>query len=255
MKDLKENLNKLKRHRYNIIDNIDYKGIREIENLFNKINEEDYYEPIKTKFAFDDDYIEYESRGDKDNNLSLVEYLNIIRLYLRDMIDNHKTHSEWKIQLIMRINFISSLDKYEFRVVHTKSDNIEIMNGIETNDTINELFKSFLRRYQEGLESKMKGSEFIIESVDLLYYSLHKISLNSGGSCIDSPAWLKKKRAAVNPRNKDNECLKYATMLALNHEKVGKDPQRISKIKPFVNKYNWQGIEFPSHLKDWEKFE
>ena len=162
MKDLKENLNKLKRHRYNIIDNIDYKGIREIENLFNKINEEDYYEPIKTKFAFDDDYIEYESRGDKDNNLSLVEYLNIIRLYLRDMIDNHKTHSEWKIQLIMRINFISSLDKYEFRVVHTKSDNIEIMNGIETNDTINELFKSFLRRYQEGLESKMKGSEFII---------------------------------------------------------------------------------------------
>ena len=188
MKDLKENLNKLKRHRYNIIDNIDYKGIREIENLFNKINEEDYYEPIKTKFAFDDDYIEYESRGDKDNNLSLVEYLNIIRLYLRDMIDNHKTHSEWKIQLIMRINFISSLDKYEFRVVHTKSDNIEIMNGIETNDTINELFKSFLRRYQEGLESKMKGSEFIIESVDLLYYSLHKISLNSGGSCIDSPA-------------------------------------------------------------------
>ena len=106
MKDLKENLNKLKRHRYNIIDNIDYKGIREIENLFNKINEEDYYEPIKTKLAFDDDYIEYESRRDKDNNLSLVEYLNIIRLFLRDMIDNHKTHSEWKIQLIMRINFI-----------------------------------------------------------------------------------------------------------------------------------------------------
>ena len=123
--------------------------------------------------------------------------------------------------------FYFSLDKYEFRIMHTKSDNIEIMNGIETNDIINELFKSFLRRYQEGLESKMKGSEFIIESVDLLYYSLHKISLNSGGSmytCIDSPAWLKKKRAAVNPRNKDNECLKYAIMLASNHEKIGKDP-------------------------------
>ena len=122
LKDLKENLNKLKRHRYNIIDDIGYK---EIENLFNKINEEDYYEPIKTKYAFDgDDYIEYESRRDKDNNLSLAEYLNIIRLYLRDMIYNHKTHSEWKIQLIMLINFISSLDKYEFRIMHAKSDNI-----------------------------------------------------------------------------------------------------------------------------------
>ena len=94
LKKLKEDLNKLKRHRYNIIDNIDYKGIKEIENLFNKINEEDYYEPIKTKHAFDDDYIEYESRGDKNSNLSLVEYLNIIRPYLVDMIDNHKAHSE-----------------------------------------------------------------------------------------------------------------------------------------------------------------
>ena len=70
------------------------------------------------------------------------------------MIDNHKAYSEWKIQLIIQINFISSLDKYEFRIMRTKSDNIEIMNGIETNDIVNELFKPFLRRYQEGLETK-----------------------------------------------------------------------------------------------------
>ena len=70
------------------------------------------------------------------------------------MIDNHKAYSEWEIQLIIQINFISSLDKYEFRIMHIKSDNIEIMNGIETNDIVNEFFKSFLRRYQEGLETK-----------------------------------------------------------------------------------------------------
>ena len=98
----------------------------------------------------------------------LAEYLKIIRPYLRDMIDNHKTHSEWKIHLIMWINFISSLDTNEFRTLHTKSNNIEIMNGIETNDIINELFKYFLRRYQEGLETKMKGSEFIFGSIDFL---------------------------------------------------------------------------------------
>ena len=255
-KNLKENLNKLKRHWYNIIEAIDYKGIKEIENLFNKINEEDYYELIKTKHAFNDDYIEYESRGDKDNNLSLAEYLKIIRSYLRDMIDNNKAHSEWKIQLIMRINFISSLDTNEFRTLHTKSNNIEIINGIETNDIINELFKSFLRRYQEGLETKMKGSEFIFESVDLLYYSLHKISLNRGGSYIVSPDCIKNKKATINPKNnKDNECFKYTITAALNHEKIEKDPQRISKIKPFINNYNWKGIEFPSYPKDWKKFE
>ena len=51
LKKLKEDLNKLKRHWYNAIEDIDYKGIKEIENLFNKINEEDYYEPIKTRHA------------------------------------------------------------------------------------------------------------------------------------------------------------------------------------------------------------
>ena len=64
---------------------------------------------------------------------------------------------------------------------------MEIMSGTEMNDIINELFKSFLERYQKGLETKMKGSEFIFESVDLLYYDLHKISLNRGGSYIGSP--------------------------------------------------------------------
>ena len=70
------------------------------------------------------------------------------------MMDNYKAHSEWKIQLIMKNNFISSLDINDTRIMHTKSDNIEIMNGTETFDIINELFKSFLRRYQEGLEKK-----------------------------------------------------------------------------------------------------
>ena len=103
------------------------------------------------------------------------------------MIDNHKAHSEWKIQLIMRIIFVSSLDTNEKHIMHTKSDNIEILNGAETRDAIDELFNSFLRRYQEGLETKMKGSGYIFERVDLLEYHLHKISLNRGGSYINSP--------------------------------------------------------------------
>ena len=67
--------------------------------------------------------MEYESKGDRDKNLSLEGYFNIIRPYLRDMTGNHKPHGEWKIQLSMIINFISSLDTDEFRTMHTKSDN------------------------------------------------------------------------------------------------------------------------------------
>ena len=71
LKELKENLTKLKRYRD--YDDWGYKGIRDIESLLGEINE-DYYKPVKTRGAFNDNYIEYESRGDKDKKLSVKEY-------------------------------------------------------------------------------------------------------------------------------------------------------------------------------------
>ena len=129
------------------------------------------------------------------------------------------------------------------------------MKGTETDDIINKFFESFFKKYQEGLETKMERSNFVFESVDLLYYSLHRISLNKGGSYIDFPSWIKNEKATINPQNKDNECFKYSIIIALNHKEIKKDPQKISKIKPFIDKYNWKDIEFPSHSKDWKKFE
>ena len=88
----------------------------------------------------------------------------------------------------MAINFISSKrDPDETRTIHAKICNVEIMLGSETDEIIEELFKSLLQRYQEGLEESMRGSEFIFDSVDALYYDLNKLSLNRGGSYIDSP--------------------------------------------------------------------
>ena len=139
--------------------------------------------------------------------------------------------------------------------MHSKSDNIEFMSGTETNDVINELFKSFLRKYQEGLETEMNGSSFVFERVGLLEYHLHKISLNRGGSYIDCPARLKNKKATINPKNKDNEYFKYAVVAALNYNKINNHPEKTSKLKPFIDNYNWKDIEFPSHSKDWKKFE
>ena len=198
--------------------------------------DEDYYEPIIVKTAFDGNYIQYESKGDKGKSLSIKRYLKMIKPYLSDLINNHKTHglvryhsddkswqqetsSEWKIQLTMAINFISSKDSDKTRTMHTKSNNVEIMIGSETNAIIMELFESFLQKYQEGLEQSMRGSEFVDDSVDILYYSLNKVSLSRGGSYIDSPKWVKNKRATINPQNKkDDRCFQYAVTVALNHE-------------------------------------
>ena len=66
------------------------------------------------------------------------------------------------------------------------------------------LLMNFLKGYQEGLKTKLKGSSFIFERVDSLYYHLHKRILNRAGSYIDSPKRLKAKRATINPKNKNN---------------------------------------------------
>ena len=79
--------------------------------------------------------------------------------------------------------------------------------------------------------------------------------LNRGGSYIDSPKWLKDKKSTINPKNNDDKCFQYAIKLALNLHKINRDPQRISKIKPFINQYNWKDIDFPPTNKDWKKFE
>ena len=96
------------------------------------------------------------------------------------MINDPKTQNEWKIQLTMQINFISSKDSNETRNMHTKSDNTENMIGSETNDIIEELRDSLLQNYRKGLEESMRGSEFVRDNIDLLYYHLQRISLKRG---------------------------------------------------------------------------
>ena len=87
----------------------------------------------------------------------------------------------------MAINFISSKDSDETRTMHTKSNNVEIVIGSETDEIIGDLFKSPLQNYQEGLKKSVRGSEFAYDSVDVLYYNLNKVSLSRGGSYIGSP--------------------------------------------------------------------
>ena len=140
---------------------MEYKGIRDIGNLFNEFDE-DYYRPIKSESAFNGNYIEYESKGDKDKNLSLKEYLYMIMPCLSDMINDHKNpinlrvHSryevincetqfvEWKIQLtqLQLILFLLNILKKLVRTMHTKS-NIEIKMDSKTDDIINKLFEFF----------------------------------------------------------------------------------------------------------------
>ena len=127
--------------------------------------------------------------------------------------------------------------------MNAKSDNVEITTGSETDEIIKKPFKSLLQRYQEGLQESMKGSEFVFDGVNAFYYDVNKINLGRGKSYIYSPKWLQNKKATINPKNNDDKCFQYALTVALNHEKIKKDPQRISEIEPFIDQYDWKEID------------
>ena len=111
--------------------------------------------------------------------------------YLNGLINDHKTirnnSNEWKIQINMHVNFVSSNDTGETRTIFVWSDNEEIRSGNETDDIVKGLLNSFLNNYQKEEMVLRNGSNFVFESVDLLSYDIHKTSLKRGKSYMKSP--------------------------------------------------------------------
>ena len=204
------------------------KIIRDLRALYEP--EEDYYEPQKIKIAFDDNYIEYESNGNKDKKLCIEEYLNMIRPYLSRIIDDHK--DGWKIQLTMEISFVSVIKNSDessnepYIIYYIHSENSSVFIGHETDNIIEELFDSLLKEYQESLKTKMKKSNLVFDSVNALNYKFHKISLNRGGSYMDSPECIKNKKATINPKNKKDDLrFQHAITVALNYQQINNHPE------------------------------
>ena len=97
----------------------------------------------------------------------------------------------------------------------------------------------------------MRGSDFTFDYVHLFYYERIDISLKLGGSHTDSPDQIKNKKAAIDCINKkDNKWFHYAVTAALSYEEFKKDFQRIIKIKAFIDKYNWEGTNYPLEKDD-----
>ena len=93
--------------------------IRDIRNLF-KDEEEDCFKSVRVDSFWSNSYLEYDSNGDRNKTLSVEEYLNKIRPYLKDITNNLKKSDTWKIQLTIGINFMSSKDNDKEHLMHSK---------------------------------------------------------------------------------------------------------------------------------------
>ena len=123
---------------------------------------------------------------------------------------NNSNRAEWKIQLIIKNNFISVKDFEDM------------------------LFDTILNKIQQAMEtSNERGSGFTHDSVGLLYYHFQRIDIRRGGSYIMSPDWIASKKATINPKNeKDNECFKWSIIAGLNYNKIKeKELKKLLKFK------------------------
>ena len=132
-----------------------------------------------------------------NNSLSFDEYLELIKPYLNDLINVYRAKGEWKLQLSVEISFVSQKPSSdETRIMSSRSTPEEIMSGSETEEIMEKLIKSLLQKYQDNLQNKMKGSEFIFNGVNYVFYNLNRITISIG----ESPKWLKDKKCTINQK-------------------------------------------------------
>ena len=140
-------LNELYEYLLNKEASIDNNTPYELDKLF---EHHEYYKPIVSRSSFEGNYVKYTSSGDFTSSIGV--YFENIKFYLSNLIYYYMLKGEWKIQLSMQISFISPTND-ETDTLDSKSDNIEIMRGIDTNNAVNRLIESFTQRYQEELRN------------------------------------------------------------------------------------------------------
>ena len=115
---------------------------------------------------------------------------------------------------------------------------------------------SLFEKFNDDLQLSRENSNFVYESVEECNIHFNKIDLGRGASFIDTPEWLKHKKATINPQNKnDVYCFMYAIGIALYHNELGKNPGCISKKLDIYSTFNWQNIDFPASYEDYTTFE
>ena len=256
MKRLLEELTKIfndlqfkRKHINSAFDSSSYYGLKDLEYTFGDLD--DYCKPILAKDSFDGNYQVYSCRGDKDKPMYITEYLDKIRSYLFALIDEKENSSSQKIQLVISVNLIHL----------TKSDRITFYVNIVSHPSdktiLYQLYDSLLKYFNDKLVIFRTDTSYVFESIEGFDIHFHKVDLKRGSSYIPSPTWLQFKKAIVNPKNKnDNYCFAYAITIAIYHNEIGKNLNRISnKLLDCTDKLNWNGIDFPASIPYYKRFE
>ena len=168
--------------------------------------------------------------------LPLNEYLEKVRPELIKI-------KNCEVSINVNIVFKSTRNFNDKRTVQIKSKN--------TTD-IDEIFDQLIKKHHD-LTEFLKNVDLISEGIESITCNFTEIIISN--TFIESPDWIKNKKCTINPQNKDNKCFQYSVTISLNYQKIKNNPERISKIKPFINNLNWNNINFPPKEQDYKTFQ
>ena len=154
-----------------------------------------------------------------------------------------KIIKNFKINLIINAVFKSKRNFNDKRFIQ-----IQNKDTTDIDEILDELIKKCL-----DLTESLKIIDLIPEGIESIIYNFTEIIISN--TFIESPQWIKNKKCTINPQNNDNKCFLYSIAFSLNYQNIKNSPERISKIKPFINSLNWDNINFPPKEQDYKNFE
>ena len=170
--------------------------------------------------------------------------------FLVDLLNKETTNRAVRSQATTWLRFT----KDEVEMVNL-AFNSRMMSVYELNDK-DEIVTAMIEHMKQQIENPaLRDSKFVFDGVMHMDIDFHRLNLTRGSSYIPLPDWLAKQKAIINPRNSDMECFKWAVIAAMKWEEIGRDCQRVSKLKKYDSEFDWSGIEFPASFRDIRRFE
>ena len=221
-------------------------------------------EPVEHERAMNGSYKSFRIDGEK--KAGIVSYIaHVTPKVSKLIVEQVKVLNSAKIQMHMWVMW----KKVEERLIRLEDEDFEAPATYETqiekvfNSKMTEVFQgSDIGEILHGLFAHIKTqvehpslpkSGFTLDYIMHLDIDFHRLQLTRGSSYIPLPEWIGKKKAVINPKNTDDECFKWAVIAALHNEEIDRDPQRITKLEPFADRYKWG--EFPMPIEKIGKFE
>ena len=213
------------------------------------------YKAREEQGAFGGNFRKFRSKGvDEGKTMTIDEYLAKTRRHIiKVMKDLIRSGQSWKFQLNIAPEFVHIQDENDKCIKGLWSNNFNIMMGSNLEEIADELIRDLLAKY-EILSQKLDSSSYVFRRIFEMSYHSHRGGLQRGSSYIISPNWLAVKKAVINPKNEDEQCFKWAVIAALHHKEINSHPERITNLT-YYDRYNWDGIKFPTPSNQWSKFE